>query len=90
MAEFCVDCWNRLNGTDDKPEKYILSRRLDLCEGCGEYKHVIITERGMFFKRIKRNFKFWMCVAGRCLILPYLYYRYKKQEKQKNDENQER
>lgn len=41
MAEFCLDCWNRLNGRNDPPEKYIISRRPDLCEGCGEWKRVI-------------------------------------------------
>ena len=38
MAEFCLDCWNRLNETDALPGKYILSKELDLCEGCGEWK----------------------------------------------------
>ena len=87
MAEFCVDCWNRLNGTDDKEHKYILSRHLDLCEGCGEYKHIIITERNMLFKRMVRNLKFRLCVAERILILPYLYYRYKKQLKRINEKH---
>ena len=42
MAEFCLDCWNKIMGTDDPPKKYILSRDLDLCEECGEWKPVII------------------------------------------------
>lgn len=48
MAEFCLDCWNKLMGTDDPPGKYILSREPDLCEECGEWKPVII--------RIKRRY----------------------------------
>ena len=43
MAEFCVDCWNELNGTHDPKETFVLSRDLELCEGCGEWKHTIVT-----------------------------------------------
>ena len=45
MAEFCLDCWNKLNETNDPAEKYILSRNLDLCEGCGEWKQTIVALR---------------------------------------------
>lgn len=48
MAEFCLDCWNKMNKTNDPERKYFLSRELDLCEGCGEMKHVIIAGRGAF------------------------------------------
>ncbi len=41
MAEFCLECWNRLNKTKKKPEDVTLTRYLDLCEGCGEMKQVI-------------------------------------------------
>ena len=46
MAEFCLDCLNKLNGRNDPKSKYIISRDLDLCEGCGEWKHVVVMERG--------------------------------------------
>lgn len=49
MAEFCLDCWNRVNGTKDPPEKYVLSREYDLCEGCGEWKRVIIRLRWLYW-----------------------------------------
>ena len=45
MAEFCVQCWNRINGTDDPPSKFIISKDLQLCEGCGEFKNIVIMER---------------------------------------------
>ena len=45
MAEFCLDCWNRINGTTDDGSKYILSEELDLCEGCGEWRSIIVGER---------------------------------------------
>lgn len=43
MAEFCVDCWNELNGTNDPPENFVVSKELDLCEGCAQMKHVVIA-----------------------------------------------
>lgn len=44
MAEFCLECWNRINGTNDSPRKYIMSKELALCEGCGKMKIVIEEE----------------------------------------------
>lgn len=35
MAEFCIDCWNNLNGKKGSPLKYVLSKEVELCEGCG-------------------------------------------------------
>ena len=55
MAEFCLSCWNKLNGTKDPPEKYIFSKELDLCEGCGNLTHVIVAVRRQGFPR----FRFW-------------------------------
>lgn len=45
MAEFCLDCWNKINQTDDPADRYIISNELDLCEGCGKVKHVIVRKR---------------------------------------------
>lgn len=45
MAEFCLECWNKINNTNDGEEKYVISKELDLCEGCEEWKNVIICER---------------------------------------------
>lgn len=45
MAEFCLDCWNKINGTNYTEKHYIISKELHLCEGCGEYKHVILAEK---------------------------------------------
>ena len=39
MAEYCLDCWNKLNGSDDNEKRY----DYDLCEGCGEWKPVITS-----------------------------------------------
>ncbi len=44
MAEFCLDCWNEMNGTHYTPEQVVLEE--DLCEGCGEWKPVVVGFRG--------------------------------------------
>lgn len=49
MAEFCLDCWNMINNTKYTERDWVLSRRLELCEGCGEYKQVIVRERRLKF-----------------------------------------
>lgn len=54
MAEFCLDCWNKINGTNDPKSRYILSDELDLCEECGQWTHVIVTVRkGYLLRRIR-------------------------------------
>ena len=45
MAEFCLDCWNKLNGFQKTERDYVLSKEWDLCEGCGEMRPVIEGER---------------------------------------------
>ena len=45
MAEFCLDCWNKLNNSNFTDKDYVISRELDLCEECGQWKPVIIRVR---------------------------------------------
>jgi len=45
MAEFCLGCWNIMNETNDSSCRYVLSKETELCEYCGEYKQVVVTER---------------------------------------------
>ena len=45
MAEFCPECWNKINHFNDPPEAYTLSWNLDICEGCGQWKRVVIGRR---------------------------------------------
>ena len=42
MAEFCLECWNKLMDTNDSSKRFIISRDLDLGEECGEWKRVIV------------------------------------------------
>ena len=41
MAEYCIDCWNRLNGTH-YTEKDVKTD-MDLCEGCGKWQPVVVV-----------------------------------------------
>ena len=45
MAEFCLDCLRKLDGVNYQREEFVLSRELELCEGCGQWKRVVIAER---------------------------------------------
>ena len=45
MAEICLECWQKLKEKREPRWKYILSRELDLCEECGQWKRVIVRER---------------------------------------------
>lgn len=47
MAEFCLECWNKMNNTNYPAKKFILTEENDLCEGCGELKKVVIMEKGI-------------------------------------------
>ena len=47
MAEFCKDCYIAICGGSEN-DKIILSKELDLCEGCGEYKRVVVSVRPTF------------------------------------------
>ena len=42
MAEFCLDCWNKINHTHLAQEDVILSQESDLCQGCAEIKLTVV------------------------------------------------
>ena len=41
MAEFCRDCFLEIHEMKKLPSYLTLSRDLDFCEGCGQWKHVV-------------------------------------------------
>lgn len=49
MAEFCWECWNKINKTDKPKHEFVLSKELDICEGCGKIKPVVIRLKGFPF-----------------------------------------
>ena len=48
MSEICLECWNKINGTEEPESKYVLSDNLELCEECMELKHIIVAEQKPF------------------------------------------
>lgn len=62
MAVFCLECWNRINEIEDSAKKYIISKDLDLCEGCGELKHIVVARRKFYY----------LYKLGRSLMSPFL------------------
>lgn len=55
MAEFCLDCWNKLNGTKDPKWKYIMSEEPEPCEECGQRKPVIVIARSAYYAGLLRR-----------------------------------
>lgn len=49
MADFCLECFNEYvlpAGERPRREKDVtLTDELELCEGCGEYKRVVVLDR---------------------------------------------
>ena len=45
MSEYCFHCFNKINEEKESEKRYVMSRELDLCEGCGQYKRVVVKER---------------------------------------------
>jgi len=45
MAEFCLDCLNRLEGTCYTKWDVIRSWRKEICEGCGQTRRTVICLR---------------------------------------------
>lgn len=41
MAEFCLDCLNKINETNYKRYQVKLFKGLDLCEECGKHKRCV-------------------------------------------------
>lgn len=84
MSEFCLECWNKINKTEYGKEKYIISKDLDFCEGCGKWKPVIVMERHSYymhkFKYLFLPFKlifFVIRFIWNLLKLPYMLFKYK-------------
>lgn len=49
MAEFCLECWNKINESNDPSWKYILSDESEFCEECQQWKRVIVVARGSYY-----------------------------------------
>lgn len=45
MAEFCLECWNKMHHKNCGKWDVKLSWGLYLCEGCGEWKRIVLDKR---------------------------------------------
>lgn len=56
MAEYCLECLNRIHGTGFRKNEVVLMK--DLCEGCGEFKPCVVSLRSpLGWERILTAFK---------------------------------
>ena len=88
MAEFCLECFNIINETNDNEDKYIMSEDLDLCEGCGKWKNVVVCTRRAYYLRKYRLILFpfkviilILYILWRFFIIPYTIYKSMKIKK---------
>ena len=82
MAEFCFECFKKLNETEEPESKYIISDTLDLCEGCGKWKKVVIAEKRGYYLYKFRFILFPLHILWRIIILPFTIYNYNKKRRQ--------
>ena len=73
MAEICLECWGKLSDEREPKWKYVLSKELDLCEECGEWRLVIVKERFILARQV-------LGVLGRVVLLPWLIWKKHKGE----------
>ncbi len=54
MAEFCMECLNKISDTNFKEKDFVMSKGLDYCEECCQLKHIVIKRKTSsdFFSRI--------------------------------------
>ena len=52
MAEFCFDCFKEMMEIEDEQWRYVLTDEMELCEGCAQYKRVVIKEK--FVSRLQK------------------------------------
>ncbi len=79
MAEFCLECWNKINDTNYTEKEYVISKDLYFCENCCDMKNVVVAERKAYYK-----YKFRFIILPfkviyflwRIFILPYLILKY--------------
>lgn len=95
MALYCLDCVNKLSSRTYDAKELIFAKSLYICEGCGEYKTVVLMTKRCYRRRKLRIFRIItlpMYILWRLLILPYLIIKNpppfikKRQDNNKNDQ----
>jgi len=58
MAEFCKSCAKIILGlSESQLDRATLSKEPELCEGCGEYKPVVVSLHPTLHDKIKKFFQ---------------------------------
>lgn len=95
MAEFCLDCLNRMSGRNDDESYFVLSKDLELCEGCGQWKKIVITRRQVYY-----TYKFGFLIfiiqilrvttlfLWKVILLLYMFLKKKLKRNKKTSHNQ--
>lgn len=55
MAEYCLDCFNKIEQTNFTENQVIESKYPSICEGCKQPKKVVIRVRRFVFNRFRRK-----------------------------------
>lgn len=81
MAELCLDCLNEFTGRKEKKQKYILSKDLDLCDNCGEWKRIVVMTKRAYYERkfkfifaLLKAIHYVLLIALRLIIFPFWYF----------------
>ena len=87
MAEFCLECFKKINGPEYAKHKYVLTKELNFCEECGEIKRTVFMERKCYYLRTFRCVLFPLKLIfvlidfiARVLFLPFFIYKRKKRK----------
>ncbi|MBO7342196.1 MAG: hypothetical protein J6U87_05900 [Clostridia bacterium] len=83
MAEFCLDCWNKIYCKDYSKWDVKLSWGLDLCEGCGEWKRVVLEKRGYWDDRFVLIWLVLIILDGIIQLLLYPLRCYQRKRKRR-------
>jgi hypothetical protein len=83
MAEFCLQCCNEINDTNETEDLFIFDD--DICEHCGAYKPCIVRYkmpigerfyRKIYILSLKNKFLFIFCCLFFFPVLLYLKHKY--------------
>ena len=89
MAEFCLECLNRINETKEPAIKYIMSEELNLCEGCVQWKRTVSMYRLSYWlwklRFIIAPFKFIGIAIYITIKLPWVLWQVYRERKNKKD-----
>ena len=71
MSEFCFDCYKEYFDENAKIERLKIDKEPDLCEGCGEFKPIVMGEKPESFLS---SFVDWLkrIKSGKTPTLPHM------------------